>query len=522
MVTKDSLTSCLDDVEDHQLVDLVCELFSHCSHRQQLELLKDRLPRFLKRDFLSLLPPEVVGHVLRFLGVRDVFRCLLVSRAWHKIITDCHSFWKNYNLTLGLFPSFLSVLLDRYITYKAVAVALLKARKSISRAKPIFQHYPDKTRRPPKATISCRPAPPMWNGLFISHDVYASSDVGTYVLSIRALDQSNNLVELTSMTVSHAFVVIWSQSSPRHVLIHGSDGSWIQTRIISREACELTSATWMDTVYSLAYYEMACCPDCCLVGISSRAAREEKWWDLLVYRLVEGREEPHKLKTCFEFLPFESRYNSVFFQIHKLVMTSCSSDCGGDGFCSQHRLLIQFGATICIFSLCIESYEAGSEAAVVQNLCALCPFNDHSYYCTPSVLGHEFCLSRDGKFAAYPVNGDIFAWDLDMLELCQYSRRGAQFPANSDIIAVGSLFSVVYTSSTQVLRVISTVSGETLLVHFITVKGDNPVYGPTDQLWLNDATSVGEEGLPLAIMLREWQKPGVWLLTSSNSHLHKS
>ena len=522
MAFKDSMmsTSVVDDLGEDQLVELMCELFSRCSHRQQVCLLEDRLPRFLQRDFVSLLPPEIVGHILRFLEARDVFRCLLVSRSWLKIITNCQAFWKNYTLSLGLFPSFLSELVDRYITYKALAVALLKVRKSLACSKSVLWQYPDKTRKLPKATLSCRPALPSWNGLFISHDVYASSDVGTYVLSIRALDQSGDLVELTSMTVSHVFVVLWSASSPRHVLIHGSDGTWIKTRILSREACEVRSATWRDSVYSLAYYDLACCPQCCLVGVWSRAAREEKWWDLLVCRLVEGREEPHKLKTSFPFLPFESHYNGVFFQIHKVVMTSFSCNSCEDGFCSRHKLLIQFGATICIFSMDIEPPDnSGTGRVIVENLCALCPFDDRPYYCTPSVLGHEFCLSCDGRFAAYPVNGDIFAWNLDTLELCQYKRRGIQFPKNSDIIAVGSLFSVVYTSSVQTLRVVSTVNGETLLNHVINYKGENPVYGPKDQLWLNDIINIQEEGLPLAITLREWQKPGVWLLMSTPSYI---
>ena len=499
-------------------MDLVCELFSRCSHRQQVWLVEDGLPRFLKRDFVSLLPPEIVGLLLRFLGIRDVFGCLLVSRSWYKIISNCQTFWKNYTLTLGLFPSLLPQLLDKYVTYKQLTVALLQVRKHIGHSKPVFRQYPDKSRTPPKATLSCRPAPPSWNGLFLSHDVYASSPVGTYVLSLRALEGSGNLVELTSMTVSHVFVVLWSASSPRRVLIHGSDGTWIQIRILSREACEVCSATWSDTVYSLAHYVLTCCPQCCLVGISSRAARDEKWWDFLVSRLVEGRDQPHKLKTSFPFLPFESHYNSVFFQIHKLVMMpfSCHSH-QYDEFCSRHKLLIQFGATICIFSLHIESSgEEGTERVVVENLCALCPFNDHSYYCTPSVLGHEFCLSCDGKFAAYLVNSDIFAWNLDTLELCWCGRRGVQFQnKDSDIIAVGSLFSVVYTSSVKALSVVSTVTGETLLFCRIDCKEDAPVYGPKDQLWLNDIISIHEEGYPLAITLREWQKPGAWLLMSS-------
>ena len=510
-----SLSAVLDGIEEHQLVDAVCELFSRCSHRQQLELLQDRLPRFLRRDFVSLLPPELVSHLLRFLTVRDVFRCLLVSRSWNRTITNSHSFWKNYTITsLGVPQSLLPGLLERHVSYKSAAVAVLQTRNWISSGRAVFQHYPNNTGKPPKATLTCRPALPSWNGLFVGHEVYAGSDGGTYRLSIRALDHSNSLVELTSIRVSQHFAITWCCSSPRHVLVHGSEGSWVQTRIISRETCDVRSNTWRgESVYNRSYYELGCCPECCLVVIARRAAREESWWDLLVTRLVEGREEDQKLRTSFQFLPFDSHHNSVFFRIHKLVVRSYSCEPDREGFCSKHKLLIQFGATICIFSLhTTESEDDDREIVVVQNLSKLCPFEDHTYYYTPSVLGHQFCLSSDDRFAAYLVGEDIFTWDLSSLELCQLNRRSL-LPTNSDIVAVGGLYSVVYTSRMQTVRVVSTVSGETLFNHRISYMGDNPMYGPPDQFWLNDVDGV-EKSVPLAITLQKWQTPGVWLLKS--------
>ena len=514
---RSTLLSILDTVEEFQLVDAVCELFSRCSHRQQVQLVDDYLPTYLKRDFMSLLPPEIVVKILSFLTAGDIFKCLLVSRGWNAVITNCEPFWKHYAKLMGISPCVMAAELDKYSSYKAFALAVLRVRHAISHAKPIFRHYPDKTGKPPKATLTCRPAKPILNGLFIGHEVYASSDIGTYILSIRALDRVNDLVELTAVTVSHLFVIIWSQSSPKHILIHGSDGSWIQIRIFSREGFDVCNTIWSDRVYSGAYYELGCCSNCCLLGIVSKVARGKDLWDLLVSRLVVGCDEPEKLHTAFSFMPFESDYKDVFFQIHKLALLSDSNDHDTAGFCTNHKLLLQFGACICIFSLVIEVDEDGVESVTVQNLCNLCPFNDHSYYSTPSILGHEFCLSADRKLAAYFVDGSFFAWNLATLDLYGFRKKGFQFPTNADCIAVGSLFSVMYTSGIRGLRVISTVNGESLLFHRINYTGDNPVYGPKDQQWLNDLCTPGKS-LSLAITLQEWQNPGRLLFKSPSAY----
>ena len=512
-----SLASTWGSLGDIDLLDVICELFSRCSHGQQVQLMEDRFPRFLKRDFVTLLPPEIVAKILSCLETGDVFRCLLVSRSWNGVITACQAFWRHHACLLGVPPDVMSAeKKKKHISYKEITLFILRVRSAIRRAHPVFQQYPDKTGKPPKATLTCRPAEPIWNGLFISHEVYACSDVGTYVLSIRAIDRVNDLVELTPVTVSHLFVIIWSQSSPKHVVIHGSNGSWILTRIFSREGFDVLTTTWSDSVYSGAYFELGCCSECCLLGIVNKVAREQKLWDLLVNRLIVGSDGPDKLRTTFSFLPFESHHNNVFFQVHKLVVLSDSSDHDHRGFCTRHKLLFQFGACICIFSLHIEVERNGAETLIVQNLSNLCPFDDDSYYSTPSVLGHEFCLSSDNRLAAYFVDGTFFSWNLDSLQPYGiHKRQEFSYPTNADCIAVGSLFSVMYIRGLRGVRVISTVSGESLLFHCIDYMGDNPVHGPMDQQWLNNLYILGKS-LSLAITLREWQNPGLLVFKSHN------
>lgn len=500
------------------LMDIVCDIFSHCSHTEQVTLLEERLPLYLKRDFVSILPPEIVIKILSYLETGDIFRCLLVSRNWNRVITDCEPFWKYHTRTIGVSPLVMATEIHKYDSYKDFALAVMRARGAIRRGKPTYQFYSDKTGKPPNATLTCRPAKPITNGVFIAHEVYSGSDFGTYYLSVRIQNEVQDLVELTAVRVSHLFVIIWCFSSLKHMVIHGSNGTWIQTEVISWETHKLYNNTWYDRVYSGAYHELTCCPECSLVGIIAKVPREQKIWDILLNRLVVGYDEPEKVYGSFSFLPLDPKESSVFFQIHKIAMIPDLSDTEKDvdNFCRRHKLLIQFGACICVFSLDVE-YKAGKESLIIENICNLCPFNDHSFYTTPSILGHQFSLSSDHKLAAYFVDGSFFAWNVETMEMYGCRKKGFQFPTNADCIAVGYLFSIMYTSGIRGLRVISTVNGESLLFHRIDYTGDNPVHAPIDQTWLNNLDVPGMS-IPLAVTLREWQNPGFLSFKSANAH----
>ncbi len=54
------------------------DLFSHCSHQEQLTLLQE-LPKFLCRDFIVLLPLDVVPLILEYLEPAHVITsCMMV------------------------------------------------------------------------------------------------------------------------------------------------------------------------------------------------------------------------------------------------------------------------------------------------------------------------------------------------------------------------------------------------------------------------------------------------------------
>ena len=68
-----------DKLNSQSRIDVICHIFSCCTHQEQLCLLK-KLPDYLKRDFVGLLPQELAVKIVSYLEPEDVLRnCLLVS-----------------------------------------------------------------------------------------------------------------------------------------------------------------------------------------------------------------------------------------------------------------------------------------------------------------------------------------------------------------------------------------------------------------------------------------------------------
>ena len=485
-----------------QLMRNVCELFSRCSHEEQVLLMEKFLPVYLKRDFMSL-PSEIVFKILVNLDPRDIFNCLLVSRSWNDVITDCTLFWKYLTKLMGVSAQVLTTEVPKYSSHKTFALTVMNVRNKIRGKKPKFKLYTNKVRKTPLAGFTCRPAKPISNGVFLCYAMESHSNGDDCALSIQLINQLQNVVELTAISVSHHFVIIWSHSSPKFIVIHGSNGSWIQTKIISvaMGKCEVQSGVWNDDVFGGAYYELGCCSECCLIGIIGKIPQGNKLWKLFLRRLVNGHKVPEKWYCCFPFLPFKPSHGAVFFQVYKLVLLSDSSNCNSKDFCCKHKIVLQFGACICLFSIDIR---LEADKISIQNICNLCPFDDSSFYTTASMLGHKYCFSIDCKLAACIVDDSFTAWNLETQELYGH---GKDFLATTDCIAVGYIFSIVYVSETSTLYVISTVTGETILLHYIDKAENSAIFGPIEQQWLNNVDPLDMD-LSLATQVEEQRIPG--------------
>ena len=79
------------DEEKNQAIETILKL----SGPVQLTFLAKKLHVLVKRDFIKLLPTELVHHVLKFLDYGTIARCYLVSKDWFKIVSRFEKVWND-------------------------------------------------------------------------------------------------------------------------------------------------------------------------------------------------------------------------------------------------------------------------------------------------------------------------------------------------------------------------------------------------------------------------------------------
>ena len=64
-----------------------------CTYPQQLEFMEE-LKKFLHRDFLTELSPDLSQKIISYVSVDDIANCLRVSTSWNKVISNCKPYWE--------------------------------------------------------------------------------------------------------------------------------------------------------------------------------------------------------------------------------------------------------------------------------------------------------------------------------------------------------------------------------------------------------------------------------------------
>ena len=85
-----------------------------CCGSEQLQHMEQKLPDFLYRDFMQLLPPELTEKILFYLSTVDLLSCCQVSFLWKKRVSCCRSLWVLQAHTVGCNTS-LPKVIDRNI-----------------------------------------------------------------------------------------------------------------------------------------------------------------------------------------------------------------------------------------------------------------------------------------------------------------------------------------------------------------------------------------------------------------------
>ena len=65
-------------------------------------ILQSSLPNLLYRDFVNLLPYEILEKVLDYLDFEDILNCCIVSKSWNERLSNFCSVWKNRAIDMGM------------------------------------------------------------------------------------------------------------------------------------------------------------------------------------------------------------------------------------------------------------------------------------------------------------------------------------------------------------------------------------------------------------------------------------
>jgi len=72
-----------------------------CCGSEQLWHLQQKLPDFLYRDFIQLLPPEITEKILKHLSPATLLKACRVSKLWNKTISEMQQLWKKQCIMVG-------------------------------------------------------------------------------------------------------------------------------------------------------------------------------------------------------------------------------------------------------------------------------------------------------------------------------------------------------------------------------------------------------------------------------------
>ena len=128
-------------LQEENRFSVILELVDQCTTEQKLRF-QDKLKSHLSRDFLTLLPVEIVHYILSYIDVKDLITGLQVCRGWQQRITEAKHIWKAATRKIGLSESVVSAKLPEYGSLVYLTVAALKHRNFISSSAPTMITIP--------------------------------------------------------------------------------------------------------------------------------------------------------------------------------------------------------------------------------------------------------------------------------------------------------------------------------------------------------------------------------------------
>lgn len=496
----DTLAAEFSNVDSDNRVRAVMEMVKLCPYTQQLEILEE-LQKFLHKDFITELPPNLSEKIISYFSIDDARNCLLVCKSWHRVVGDCTSYWQSHASKIGLSEGFLQQQCPDNRGLKDLCIAALSHMKYVRSLSP-------------RAILlgRCPADSPNHNYLYAGKGValrYEEINSNTHSqVTIERMNSPHAMIQVASFDM-HAFSsrVKWVAASDSYVLWKQINGTWNGCNM---QAPEDVPDQWQDDPVSQGFHTIAFCHRCHLVAILMEAEDDCEVWDLQVLKLVRGQATPRK--SVYP-LPVEQMLEKMVEKKRHFLggdLTLLPESRGKDstGFCQVHRVLLQMDN--CMAVHCLESVTDTEHVLVIHQLLPdaklskplhiLCPqrgkqLDDFSLEVSGGRGPPVFCLSADHKRMGVVYECFLYLWNLTTFE--EESRVDLvehSLPSDTKCIAIGSVYSVLASDSWGTCTVVSVTTGEVLLFTSLGETSFNPqayrfnrfkFYPPIRQDWLS-------------------------------------
>ena len=475
---------------------VLMELVKVCPYEQQLHFL-EQLQEYLHKDFIGLLPEQLVKKVLTYLSVGDAINCTMVCKKWKSVISACSAFWSQRARELGLSAQFISDQLKKpgCKGLKELCASAVSHQRYIRLLSP---HTMLLAKSASSASLSYNYA---GNAVALR---YKELD-GQAQVFVERIVSAHSLVEIAAFSVnSFSGRIKWAASSGNYILWKQVDGKWC-----GFDTTSLTSdlEQWVDEPVSQGFHSITFCHSCHLIAILSEAEDDMEVWDLQVVQLANGKSTVRKMVYP---LPLERVQGSWQKKRHFLggdvTLLSETEVKDANGFCQSHKVLLQVDSKLVLHRL--TAVPAAERLLLVHHLLPDARLSKPLHVFSPAVSSEPmdfidfqvskgrpvFCYSQDYSRAALLHESYLYIWLLSSLK--QESRVDLLhygLPVDCKCVAVGSLYAILASDSHGTCYVVVLGNGE-LLMHTASSAYFNPdaqrsirfsFYPPISQDWLN-------------------------------------
>ena len=480
----------------HDRVDSLMGLVKQCTYRQQLEFV-EKLQRYLHRDFLAELPPDLSRKIIFYLSIEEACNCMLVCKKWNQVVGECSSYWEASAKEIGVSEGFVSENISKYKTLKDLCIA---ARNHQNYVRSLVVRSITVARSPADARYSYHYA---GRGVTLRYE-----ETNTHAqIVIEKMTTSNSLVQIGAFsTTAYRSRIKWAAASDTNILWKQIDGKWNSCSV---QAQNSEVSQWDDEPVSQAFHSITFCHICHLVAIISEAEDDCEVWDLQVVKLTPGKPDAKKMVYPIPIEHMQKMGPKIrHFLGGEITLIPEKRPKSGKGFCETHRVLLQVDNCVAVHRL--ESVPRSQLTPITHQLLPDAKLSKPFHIFHPTSEADQidvsadfggsrgpskFALSSDLKRIGVLHENYLYVWNLNSYqeESC-VDLIDLNLPSDSRCIALGSMYAVIVSNSWGTCCVVATKSGEMLANGTLADITFNPIahhssrfnfYSPLVETWLS-------------------------------------